>query len=191
MVTTHKPGLAVLAFSLIAVAIGGCSYNEDELRAGQPKPRDSGTEDLPSSPDLSAIVPEGDAGAPGVLPDVPTVGFPLDPIDSSAGTEETAPDMISTVADAGVDGPGAGSDAPPDVGIDSPSDQQTFADSKPDRTDAGVDIRASEVGDATGTLDAADRPNIGPDALDAQDGSPDGSALEVQGKESGDIASAG
>jgi hypothetical protein len=168
MVGSFKQSLLVL--SSIAVALGGCTYNEDELHAGNPGPRDAGAADLPSSPDLLELVDlPGTADLPGAedLPAVsvaPDADMPIDDAetadvlegsDVADGADDARPDVIR--ADADVD-----ASAPERDTADSATDQ-------PAKTDASVD--------------SADRPATGPDARDA--GVSDSAADLQQGESRG------
>jgi hypothetical protein len=178
MVGSFKQSLLVL--SSIAVALGGCTYNEDELHAGNPSPRDASVAEVPSGPDLLELVDlPGPADLPGAedLPAVsvaPDAEMPVDDAetadvlegsDVADGADDARPDAIR--ADANTDASLPERDTSVSPGADSATDQ-------PAKTDASVD---SADGPATGR-DARDA-GVGDSAADLQQGETRG--LDSQG----------
>jgi hypothetical protein len=135
MVMTYKQGL--LAFSFIAAVSSGCTYNEDDLRAGRHD--DSGTVDLsPGAGDLP-VIPETDAGSG------------LD----AGGIEAAAPDGLGTTGDAQLDSSGV------DAGVGGEIDGGT--DASVTRRDGPTTLRPDASDDQSITvspLDASDLPGI-------------------------------
>jgi hypothetical protein len=158
MVMTYR--LSVLVVSSLAAVLGGCTYNEDDLRGvHQDTLQDSSIADLVTV--NSPIDTEGvDAG---LVVDV-------------AGSE-FAPRVDTSEIDARVDASSSRRiDASSDTGIDAPSDTEIDISSSSGINDSGsVDHQSVDVFSA----DAGDR------SIDSLDSNIDVSAMDVQVSEAG------
>lgn len=175
MRTAHT--LPVLAF--VAVALAGCTYNEDDLKAGQPNPRDaaadlpgSGGEDLLGTdehpvqylPDAGSLAEGGQLGTPDAETDAEEAMGP----DSADAV--TLPEVTDGLVDRVQDGS-------PDAGLGDLPDSGPGRETPP----------ANEIGISTPQ-------DLAPDVVtpidmgrDAGDGRIDGAGSDLQVTESGSV----
>jgi hypothetical protein len=177
MVGSFKQSLLVL--SSISVVLAGCTYNEDELHAGNPGLRDASATDLPGAADLpgTADLPGGVdlLGAEDLPPvsaapdaDIPADAAIADVVGLPDGDNDTnAPEPDARNADANVDASVPERDASADL---------------------GRDRAAAERAERDTSVDTVDLPPTGPEARDA---GVNDSTVDVQERESGALDGAG
>jgi hypothetical protein len=166
MVGSFKQSLLVL--SSIAVAFVGCTYNEDDLRPGNPNPRDAGALDSAGAPDLLSLVDlPGAVDLPGGE-DLPPVSIELDadtatddaeiadvPELPEVGEDTNAPGLDAAFADADVDASLPERDSSADLSTDRATDERSDRDTSDDAVDSpptGSDARDAGLGDSAADL---------------------------------------
>ncbi len=149
---------SLLVSSSIAVALGACTYNEDELRAGNPSPRDASVVEVQSSPDLIELM---DLPGPVDLPGAEDLPADLAAPDGEMPIDDALTADVPEGRDVGDDANDAQSDG---IQADAQADARM---PRRDSSDGPTDSPADERAEADVPFDSADRPPTGPDVRDA------------------------